>query len=168
MTITKVSGLDLSITGTGVAHAVEGAACTHLVKTKDGTGDLRLVVIKLQVREMVTGSEFVLMEDLPRNATSAGVTGMVHGTVRTMLQEEGISYGSVPPSSLKKYATGKGTAGKPEMAVAAFKRGGVEFSDDNQCDAWWCYVMALDHLGVPMFDMPAVNRESLAKIRQEV
>lgn len=167
MTITKVSGLDLSITATGVAHAVEGAACTHLIKTKDGTGDLRLMVIKLQVRERVAGSEFVLIEDLLENSLRAGTTGMVHGGVRTMLQEEGIPYGMIPPTSLKKYATGKGTAGKPEMAVAAFKRGGVEFSDDNQCDAWWCYVMALDHLGVPLFDMPAVNRESLKNIRME-
>jgi len=165
--ITKVSGLDLSITATGVAHTAEQLACTHLVKTKDGTGDHRLLVIKLQVRELVRGSEFVLIEDLLESSLRAGTTGMVHGAVRTMLQEEGIPYGLIPPSSLKKYATGNGNASKSDMAVAAFKRGGVEFTDDNQCDAWWAHAMARDLVGEPLFEMPAVNRESLKKIRQE-
>jgi Holliday junction resolvasome RuvABC endonuclease subunit len=42
----------------------------------------------------------------------------------------------VPPLTLKKYATGKGTAKKQEMLLQIYKRWGVEFSDDNAADAY--------------------------------
>lgn len=49
-------------------------------------------------------------------------------TLRTPLQ--------VPPMTLKKYATGKGTAKKQEMLLQIYKRWGVEFNDDNAADAY--------------------------------
>jgi Holliday junction resolvasome RuvABC endonuclease subunit len=42
----------------------------------------------------------------------------------------------VPPLTLKKYATGKGTSKKQEMLLQIYKRWGVEFSDDNAADAY--------------------------------
>jgi hypothetical protein len=36
--------------------------------------------------------------------------------------------------TLKKYATGKGTAKKQEMLLQIYKRWGVEFNDDNAAD----------------------------------
>jgi Holliday junction resolvasome RuvABC endonuclease subunit len=166
----KVTGLDLSMTATGVAHSsIEGetlAACTHLIAVK-GTRDSRLMTIKNQVREYVRGSELVLIEDLPRHAMAAGITGMVQGSVRTMLLEESIPYASLPPASLKKFATGRGNASKTDMAVAAYKRGAVEFTNDNECDAWWLWVATMDHLGAPVFDLPKTQREALAKIKME-
>lgn len=42
----------------------------------------------------------------------------------------------VPPMTLKKYATGKGTAKKQEMLLQIYKRWGVEFNDDNAADAY--------------------------------
>jgi Holliday junction resolvasome RuvABC endonuclease subunit len=166
----KASGLDLSMTATGVAHSsIEGetlAACTHLIAVK-GTRDSRLVTIKNQVREYIRGSELVLIEGFLQKSFSAGTTGMVHGAVRTMLLEEGITYGTLPPSSLKKYATGKGTASKTDMALAAYKRGGVEFTNDNECDGWWLWVATMDHLGQPVFDLPKLQREALIKIKIE-
>lgn len=165
----SVSGLDLSITGTGVAHTVQGAACTHLIKTV-GTKDDRLVVIRRQVLDHVKGSTLVLIEGYLNKSMTAGITGMVHGAVRSALIEAGIPYATLPPSSLKKYATGSGGAGsdKRAMAVAAYKRGGVEFTNDNECDAWWLWVAACDFTGNPPFSLPAVNRESLNKIKMEV
>lgn len=163
-----VAGLDLSITATGVAHSVEGAACWHLIRPKE-KGDARLVVIRNQLREYVRGVELVLIEGYLNTSKSAGITGMVHGAVRSMLLEEGIPYATLPPSSLKKYATGSGGSAtdKRAMALAAYKRAEVEFTDDNTCDAWWLWVAARDYLGVPPFNLPAVNRESLSKIKME-
>jgi Holliday junction resolvasome RuvABC endonuclease subunit len=48
--------------------------------------------------------------------------------IRTPLQ--------VPPMTLKKYATGKGTAKKQEMLMQMYKRWGVEFNDDNAADSY--------------------------------
>jgi Holliday junction resolvasome RuvABC endonuclease subunit len=42
----------------------------------------------------------------------------------------------VPPMTLKKFASGKGTSKKQEMLLQIFKRWGVEFSDDNAADAY--------------------------------
>lgn len=162
----KVSGLDLSITATGVCHTVEGAACWHLIRTRE-KGDLRLNEIQSRIREFVQDSDLVLIEGYLNKSMSAGITGMVHGAVRSMLIEEGLRYATLPPPSLKKYATGRGNADKRDMSVAAYKRAGHEFTDDNTCDAWWLWVAACDHLGAAPFTLPALHRESLSKITME-
>lgn len=167
MTARRVTGLDLSMTATGACHHDStGQACWHLIRPKKAK-DLRLPEIRAQVREYVAGSELVLIELLPPNMKGAGITGMVQGVVRDMLLAEGIPYGDVGPSSLKKYATGKGGASKTEMSLAAMKRGGVEIAEDNQCDAWWLWIMANDHLGQPVFPLPQAQRAMLANIEMK-
>ena len=42
----------------------------------------------------------------------------------------------IPPMTLKKYATGKGTSKKQEMLLQIYKRWGVEFNDDNAADSY--------------------------------
>jgi Holliday junction resolvasome RuvABC endonuclease subunit len=158
----RVVGLDLSITATGIAW-VDGT--TYVVKSRS-TGDRRLLDIVDEVATAVEGRnvDLVVIEDLPTHAKAAGITGMVHGAVRTWLIREGIPYALVTPASLKKYATGAGNAGKPQMAVAAFKRLGRELSDDNQVDALWLRAAGLDYLGDPPAVMPAAQREALNKV----
>lgn len=158
------------MTGTGVARSQDdGSAYTTLISPK-GTGDKRLMVIRRSVLDHVQGSELVLIEGYLNRSMSAGITGMVHGAVRSGLIEAGIPYATIPPASLKKYATGRGGASKTDMALAAFKRGGVEFANDNECDAWWLWQAATDYMVGPDWSplkMPAVNRESLNKIKME-
>lgn len=157
----NVLGLDLSITATGVARRFDAFTITPR-----GKGDERLLEIRHAISSAVALEKFdlVAIEDLPTHAHSAGITGMVHGAVRTLLLHHRTPYVLIPPASVKKYATGKGNSGKPEMAVAALKRAGVEFGDDNQCDAFWLRAMALDHLGKPMFGLPENHRAALAKV----
>lgn len=162
----KVVGLDLSISEPGLTHTVEGAACTHVLKSKS-VGDLRLPEIKNWVLEFSHGAELVLIEGYLNRSLSAGISGMVHGAVRLGLIEAGIPYATMAPASNKKYATGKGGASKTEMAIAALKRGGVEFTNDNACDSWWLWVALNDHLGCPVFPLPMAQRDSLAKIKRE-
>jgi Holliday junction resolvasome RuvABC endonuclease subunit len=164
--VINVLGLDLSITGTGVAHTLEGAACTHTIKPK-GKGDKRLLEIRRTIRELAPGAALALIEAPTARSASSVISGMVHGVVRAELLELGVPYGTLMPSSLKKYATGKGTGDKVPMALEAYKRAGLTFADDNQCDAWWLWVAALGHLDQAPFQLPALNRESLKKIRME-
>lgn len=167
MTVVMGAGLDLSMTATGVAHTqVDGTGCTHLVKPAT-KGDARLLEIQGQVLSYMGGTQLILIEGWLVRSQSAPITGMVHGAVRSGLIELGLKYGTVPPSSLKKYATGSGNAPKTVMAVAAYKRAGLEFSDDNQCDAWWLWAMAMDYLGSPVVELPKIQRESLGKIKME-
>lgn len=163
----KVLGLDLSMVGTGLAHTLGVQVCTHLVKTRDKDKDRRLIQIQNEVREHAVGAELCLIEAPTPRSPSSVISGMVQGAVRIVLLELGVPYGTLMPASLKKYATGRGTGDKVPMAIAALKRAGLEFPDDNQCDAFWLWVAANDHLGQPVFDLPALNRESLKKIKME-
>lgn len=169
MSVRKVAGLDLSITAPGLAHTgVDGTACTHLIKPGAAKGDRRLTYIRHQVLGLFGAPELVLIEGYLEKSYSAGTTGMVHGAVREGLIQAEIPYGTVPPTCLKKYATGSGSASKTDMALAAFKRGGVEFTNDNECDAWWLWVMINDFVGRPVFKLPEVHRNQLSKIKMEV
>ncbi|WP_433651049.1 hypothetical protein ACQP2C_32580 [Micromonospora zamorensis] len=153
----RVVGLDLSITATGIAFA-DGT--THTIRSTKH-GDERLLDIVYDIAKAVQHASLAVIEDLPTHAKSAGITGMVHGAVRMELLRSFVPYVLITPASLKKYASGKGNCGKPEMAVAAFKRLGIEPGDDNQVDAAWLRAAALDHLGHPLAQMPATHRAAL-------
>jgi Holliday junction resolvasome RuvABC endonuclease subunit len=157
----RVIGLDLSMTATGIA-TTDGGAFT--VRSK-AVGDARLVVIANAVMAIAGECDLAVIEDLPTHAKSAGITGMVHGAVRAALIVAQVPYVLITPASVKKFATGKGNAGKPDMAVAAFKRAAMEFGDDNECDAWWLRAMALEQYGQPVVEMPALNRSALAGVK---
>ena len=58
------------------------------------------------------------------------------GVLRLALYRAGFKYVEVPPTSLKKFVTGKGNAKKNTMLMAVYKKWGVECADDNQGDAY--------------------------------
>jgi Holliday junction resolvasome RuvABC endonuclease subunit len=164
VSLPRILGLDLSLTASGVC-LTDGHTMT--IKTRQKDGDKRLVTIKQTLTSMIADGSTVdlaVIEDLPTHAMSAGITGMVHGVVRAVLLEAGIPYALVTPATLKKFATGKGNGDKTPMAIAALKRAGREFDDDNQCDAWWLHIAGLEHLGYPEFPIPAVQAAALDKV----
>lgn len=158
----RVVGLDLSMTATGIA---ETDGKTWTAKTR-GAGDFRLTEIVAAVAVAARGVDLVVIEDLPTHAHSAGITGMVHGAARVALLKEEIPYVTVTPATLKKYATGRGNAGKPEMAVALFKRFGLELGDDNQVDAWWLRAAGHELLGEPLVPMPSSQVDALKVVKR--
>ena len=168
--IPAILALDLSMTATGVCNT-DGNTST--IKTKP-TGDQRLLTIIEGVRRAVgigqgylgaPLAELAVIEDLPTHAKAAGITGMVQGAVRTELMRLHVPYVLVTPASLKKWTTGKGNADKVAMGVAALKRFGREFANDNECDAFCLRAMALDALGHALAPMPAVNRVALNAVK---
>jgi Holliday junction resolvasome RuvABC endonuclease subunit len=159
----RVIGLDLSLTATGLCMP-DGTTIT--IKTQPKDGDRRLVAIAETIRRAAAeGADLAVIEDLPTHAMSAGITGMVHGVARAALIGHSIPYALLSPATLKAFATGKGAGDKTPMAMAAYKRAGVEFPDDNQCDAYWLRAAGLDWLGAPLFDLPQSQRDRLAKAK---
>lgn len=59
--------------------------------------------------------------------------------LRIMLVESKLNYTEVPPSSLKKFATGKGDVSKDGLVLPIYKLWGFESHSDNIRDA---YVLA--------------------------
>lgn len=73
----------------------------------------------------------------------------------------------VPPSCLKKFATGKGNAPKPLIAAHVQKRWDVIFGDDNLTDAYVLCQVGRALLGM-LKGMPKVNNAGLDKVLRYV
>lgn len=158
----NVVGLDLSITATGCTHP-DGETETWKYHAKHGDRRLRFIADEVQALALQR-PDLVVIEDLPTHAHGAGITGMVHGAARCELLRAEIPYALVTPATLKKYATGKGNADKTAMALALYKRTGLELADDNQVDAFWLRAAGLQHLGAPIVELPAAQVEALDKV----
>lgn len=159
-----VIGIDPSLAGTGIATDAE----SYTVVTKAGQAD-RLDVIYTAVHTQATTcwdeTRLAVLEDLPKHAHSAGLTGMAQGVVRLALIRAECPYLLVPPASLKKYATNNGNASKSDMRMAWFQRAGADVRDDNQVDALWLRQIGLALLDDPTaIVMPKVNRGALDKL----
>ncbi|MDL4812738.1 hypothetical protein [Actinomadura opuntiae] len=164
-------GLDLSLTATGVACA-DGS----LLTIRTGPGD-HLADERDRLRWIA--DEAVARTEAARVLTFAVVEGPSFGSkgnalhqlgglwwlVVDALMAVGAAVAVVPPGTLKVYATGSGSATKPDMRMALYKRTGLDVKDDNRVDAWWLRAMGLDYLGRPPVAMPQAQRAALGKAR---
>lgn len=159
----RIMGLDLSITATGVCLP---DLTTYTIKTKDVDRDKRIIIIRDRIAEDLWGVDLVVLEDFTSGLKgSAGhALGLTHGAVRTLLMDFGVPYVVISPNTLKAFATDNGACDKAAMILAAYKRGGIEFRDDNQCDAWWLAVAGRDRTGNPLFPLPQSQRVRLDKV----
>jgi crossover junction endodeoxyribonuclease RuvC len=69
--------------------------------------------------------------------------GEIGGCIRRMVWESGGNLIVVPPSTLKKFLTGKGAGDKSVVMKHVFKRWAFDIDEDNQCDAFGCAVLGL-------------------------
>ena len=141
----KVIGIDQSYTGFG--YCVDGEPKKKAFPVSKYRGDLvRLWQIRRWFRgwlnDVIAQDErtvdLIVMEGYAAASKygreSAGELGAVVKLV--VLDEWGSEPLIVPPSSLKKFVTGKGNAAKNQMLLGVYKQWGLEFSDDNQADAF--------------------------------
>lgn len=81
----------------------------------------------------------------PRHFGGASSREIANG-FSTRVQEycarRGIDHGTVYPTTLKKFATGRGNAPKGAMLAAARERLGYRGLDDNEADALWILAWA--------------------------
>lgn len=153
----RIAGLDLSITAPGLCTP-DGIAYT--VKTSAKTGDRRLLAIRDAVAKAVVGADLAVLEEAPPGLQGNAIKAlhMVQGAVRLYLLDLGMPYAVVNPTTLHLFATGEkcnAKTAKVKMAVAALKLAGLEFEDDNACDAWWLTQAGLAHYGLSDLSLPA-------------
>jgi Holliday junction resolvasome RuvABC endonuclease subunit len=145
----NVLGLDLSLTGTGVATPDGGTRTLHTVLR----GLDRLRFLRSEIRELADPADgtvdLVAIEGYSmgtqRQASHAHALGELGGVIRLMLHDLGVPTVDIPPASVKKYATGKGNANKNDMLLAAVKRLNYEGNSNDEADALWLRAMTLDH-----------------------
>lgn len=164
----KVLALDLSLTSTGVAFP--GGGVTTWCPPKGVVGMDRLDWVRVLLAHAMGNDlpDLVVLEGYSfgtaRQASHAHALGELGGVIRHTLWRNEQPYVDVPPASLKKFATGKGSAKKELMLVEAVKRLGYDGSSNDEADALWLRAMALDAYGEPVVQMPQANREATGAV----
>ena len=144
-TITSI-GLDLSLTKTGVVVLNNGKIVKQqLIKSKP-VGDKPVDELK-RIRKIVEEIESVVNEYEPTVAVIENLAFMARNTtaltqlaglsffVRAVLFDNKIPFYLCAPTTLKRFATGKGNSEKDHMILEVYKQYGVDFVDNNIADA---------------------------------
>lgn len=158
----RILALDLSLVRTGVCRPDGATSCVTPGALR---GVVRLDAIARNVQELCrqTAAELCVLEGYSfASQYKAAPMGELGGCVRFLLYRLGIPFVDVPPSTLKKYATGKGNSPKDAMIAAAIRRFGFPGCDNNEADAYllWCLARhAYQHpiAGVPQLQAAAID-----------
>jgi len=162
----NVIGLDLSLTGTGIALADR----TIHVQPKC-RGVERLAYIRREVLDIVSLYDSVIPEPLLvaiegyaySQANQAHQMGELGGVIRLALFDADIPFTVVAPQTIKMYATGNGGAKEDAVLVEGVKRLGLEFGNDEM-DAAWLRALVMDKAGEPIVTVPESHRRALDKV----
>jgi Holliday junction resolvasome RuvABC endonuclease subunit len=141
-------GIDQSLTGFAVtAYRPATGDFYSWVYTSPEKGVTRLLdlqhfmenqLIKLEVHGFRIVD--VAMEAGVYQSVNAAPLGELAGAVKLWLaRNRNTRPLKIPPTMVKKFATGKGNAKKNEVMLGVYKRWKVEFADDNMADS---YVLA--------------------------
>ena len=134
----NILALDLSLVSTGAAR---GTATYRITCKKSGVE--RLAHIRSEVMRLADGVDLVVIEGYSMGSRGRVFDiGELGGVIRMALHDSGITFVSVPPTSLKKFATGKGTAKKDDMLETAIRRFAFAGHGNDEADAWLLLKMA--------------------------
>ena len=173
----RIIGLDLSLTATGVAiiEIDDGGPFYPRTRTVQSSAAgmgiegraLRMATICNLIEAHVCGflpSDLVIIEQPAFSRTTGhhhDRSGLWWLAVNRALQHS-CTVVEVTPGGLKKYLTGKGSAGKDEVLLAVARRfPEVDVANNNEADALGLAAMGADHLGAPLALMPASHRAAL-------
>lgn len=171
----KVIGIDLSLTSTGLGISRGAGVATARLKPPAKLAGLDRM-------HWIIGEIYAYTPDRAR-ADLAVIEGPSYGNQGTgrqaghheraglwwlvcdKLHGLRIPVAVVPPATVKKYATGKGNAGKDEVLSAAVRRNEEFQGGNDEADAMWLAAMGADHLfGRPVIRIPDSHRLALASV----
>lgn len=174
MSRNRIMGLDLSLNGTGISVVDEGLSIvfSHRVTLNTGTkafpelyGMERANFIINVMKDIIENHQpnVVVLEGYSYGSKGRAVfdLGELGGIVRYVLSNLNIPFYEVPPTTLKKYISGKGNADKDMMMAAALSRYGKSFNSHDECDAFCLAAMFLE---MPLEDFrQSIGEKSTAK-----
>lgn len=177
--MTRILGVDPSLTGTGLAlldtddHLVIPVETITTKGAKDATLDDRRHRL-LDITERIVYAAVMHKSDLAvieapslGQARQGGVLDR-HGLwwlVITRLAEARVPVTPVAPTVRAKYATGRGNAGKDEVLLAVAKRyPHVDVQNNNEADALVLAAIGARLTGHPIDELPKTHLDALAKI----
>lgn len=158
-------GIDQSYSGFATTIYGQDSSFYTTVAKFEGRGVDRLEAVYNYLNKILTDlqEEHVIgnaaMEGYAYGSQMANMLGELGGVVKLVLKGHGVYPLIIPPTTLKKYVTGKGTGiQKNQMLLHTYKKWGVEFTDDNACDSF-----ALARMAAGVADL-AYEKEIIQKI----
>lgn len=140
-------GIDQSYSGFAITAMNETGSRTTVYKSELRGVD-RLADIKQHLVETLAAYgayapiQDAAIEGYAFGSQMANMLGELGGMVKLTLRDFSIYPLIIPPTTLKKYVTGKGQGiSKSQIMLHVYKKWGAEFSDDNAADSF-----ALAHL----------------------
>lgn len=165
-----VLGLDLSMNATGYYLNAEVNGVWKPPKNK-ARGFERLDWFVQNLNKLVKENniQFCAVEDFAfaANASRAFDIGGHGYLLRYLLWKKEVASVAVPPTVVKKYATGKGNVKKNEMMLFIYKKWGQEFHDDNIADAYALHRFGLEYF-FPSSNETKMFTELKTKVREDV
>lgn len=152
-------GLDVSLCNTGLCVLnVDGKITkSETVRPKDLRGGERLCFIRSNLYYWVSLSlsgggmarnffaqPIAVIEGYAYRGSGAIPGAEAGGVVQALLWENGIPFFFVPPSTLKKFATGSGRADKAGMRTALTPENNALLKTEHEVDAYWLARYALE------------------------
>jgi crossover junction endodeoxyribonuclease RuvC len=137
---------------------------TQDVTTKVKEDPQRFSDIAEKIMDELEPNDIITIEGFSYGSKGKGVSFQygLGWIIRHMLIERGHKYTEVPPTSVKKFATGKGNIKKDEMVLPIFKKWGFEHSSDNVRDA---FVLAQMAKGIyDSSNLTEYQKEALKKV----
>ena len=156
-------GLDLSLTGTGIAVINQNDKIAHVETLKNKLrGEERLAYLEDAIRGTLNiyPPSLICVEGYAmgiRTGQSFSI-GELGGVIKLMLWEEEKDFHIVSPTSLKKYVLGKGVGDKDMIIMNVFKRWGFEAKTSDEADAYVLARIAKD-IDMPPEDSPKYQQE---------
>lgn len=172
MSAPRVVGLDISLTGTGVASSrgwcdVVGMAnvtTTPLVERISKVDALCAMVLRL------VGTPDLAVVEVPAYQAAGGRSTLERSAlwwlvVRSLIRKD-VPIAQCFNNSRMRYATGKGTASKAAIVDAVARRYPAYSTagNDNLCDAVVLCAMGADYVGFPLASVPKTHRAALEAV----
>lgn len=170
--MSRIIAIDPSLTSTAVAHGTEKLPLLTMWRPK-AKGAERLNEFYDLVDEHMpydTRDVAVYIEGYSFSSrhSQAHALGELGGVLRLAYHRLSVPVTEVPPSTLKKFATGKGNASKAAMVSAVASRTGLEFDTDDAADALALYCLGRELRGLehPMGQLPKTHLSALDKLQE--
>jgi crossover junction endodeoxyribonuclease RuvC len=137
---------------------------TQDVTTKVKEDPQRFSDIAEKIIDELQPNDLIAIEGFSYGSKGKGVSFQygLGWIIRHLLLERGYEYTEVPPTSVKKFATGKGNTKKDEMVLPIYKKWGFEHTSDNVRDA---FVLAQMAKGIyDSSNLTEYQKEALKKV----
>ncbi|MGW3192168.1 hypothetical protein ACWDBT_30490 [Streptomyces ardesiacus] len=166
----RVAGLDISLTGTGIATLGGTTRVPTTGRRKDTIvqRNARMKHITDTVLTEVGRVDLACVEGPVAYSTPGGSTwdrGGLWWRIVSALLERDIPVAVVSPTARAKYATGSGASRKAAVLDAAQRRYGAILPTDDEADALILRAMGMEWLGTPLAEVPDGHRAALAGVQ---